>query len=76
MWQCSEDVKMEFGILKCAVVSLQRRKKTRWEGLQLTNVEEIGEADVVGYKYLGILELDKIMCDEMKSKMRKYIRKE
>ena len=24
LWQCSEDIKMEFGILKCAVVSLQR----------------------------------------------------
>ena len=30
VWQCSEDKKMEFGILKCAVVSLQRGKKTRW----------------------------------------------
>ena len=27
VWQCSEDIKMEFGILKCAVVSLQRGKK-------------------------------------------------
>ena len=34
---------MEFGILKCAVLSLQRRKKTRWEGIQLPNGEEIGE---------------------------------
>ena len=29
VWQCSEDIKMEFGILKCAAVSLQRGKKTR-----------------------------------------------
>ena len=28
-WQSSEDVKMEFVGLKCAVVSLQRGKKTR-----------------------------------------------
>ena len=60
-WQCSEDIKMEFGILKCAVVSLQRGKKTKWEGIQLPNVEEIGEAGVGIYKYLGVLELDKIM---------------
>ena len=50
-------------------MSLQRGKKTRWEGIQLPNGEEIGEADARGYKYLGILELDK-MCDEMKRKVK------
>ena len=60
-WQCSKDIKMEFGILKCAMVSLQRGRKTRWEGIQLPNGEEIGEAGAGGYKYLGVLELDKIM---------------
>ena len=74
VWQSSEDVKMEFVGLKCAVVSLQRGKKTRWEGIQLPNGEEIGEVDAGGYKYLGILELNK-MCDEMK-RWKKYIRKE
>ena len=29
VWQSSEDIKMEFVILKCAAVSLQRGKKTR-----------------------------------------------
>ena len=43
VWQCSEGIKMEFGILKCTVVLLQRRNKTRWEGIQLPNGEEIGE---------------------------------
>ena len=42
--QCSKDIKMELGILKCAVVSLQRGKKTRWEGIQLPNGQEIGGA--------------------------------
>ena len=65
VWQCSEDIKMEFGILICAVVTLQREKKTRWEGIQLPNGEEIGEADVEVYKYLGVSELDKITCDEV-----------
>ena len=41
---CSEDTKEEFGILKCALVSLQRGRKTRWGRIQLTNGEEIGEA--------------------------------
>ena len=74
-WQCSEDIKMEFGILKCAMVSLQRGRKTRWEGIQLPNGEEIGEAGARGYKYLGILELDKIMCDEMKRKVKEAYQK-
>ena len=39
VWQCSKDIKMEFGILKCAVVSLQREKKRRWEGIQLPDGE-------------------------------------
>ena len=42
MWQCSEDIKI--GILKYAVVSLQRGRKTRCEGIQLPNGEEIDEA--------------------------------
>ena len=29
VWQCSEDIKMEFVILKCALISLQSGKKTR-----------------------------------------------
>ena len=65
---------MEFGILKCTVVSLQRGKKTRWE-IQLQNGEEIGEADVGGCKYLGFLELDKIKCDEMKRKVKEVYQK-
>ena len=75
VWQCSEDIKIEFGILKCAVVSLQRGKKTRWEGIQLPNGEELGEVGVGGYKYLGVLELDKIMCDEMRRKLKKVYQK-
>ena len=75
VWQCSKDIKMDFDILKCAVVSLQRGKKTRWEGIQLPNGEEIGEAGVRGYKYLGALELDKIMCDEMKRKVKEVYQK-
>ena len=70
VWQCSQDIKMEFGTLKCALVPLQKGKKTRWEEIQLPNGEEIDEAGVGGYKYLGVLELDKIMCDEMKRKVK------
>ena len=75
VWQCSEDIKMEFCILKCAIVSLQRGKKTSWEGIQLPNGEEIGEAGAGGYKYLGVLELDKTICDEMKMKVKEVYQK-
>ena len=64
LWQCSKDTKMEFGMSKCTVVSLQKGRKRRWEGIQLPNGEEIGGAGAGRYKYLGILELDKIMCDQ------------
>ena len=57
----------------CSIVA--KRKKTRWEGIQLPNGEKIGEAGVGGYKYLGVLELDKIMCDEMKRKVKEVYQK-
>ena len=75
VWQCSEDIKLEFGILKCAVVSLRRGKKTRLEGIQLLNGDEIGEANAGGHIYLGALELDKIMCVEMKRKVKEVYQK-
>ena len=75
VWQCNEDIKREFGILKCAVAPLQRGKKTRRLGSQLPNGEEIGEAGARGYKYLGVLEIDKIMCDKMKRKVKEVYQK-
>ena len=35
----------------------------------------IGEADVGGYKYLGVLDLNKIMCDKMKRKVKEVYQK-
>ena len=68
-------MKMEFDILKCAVVSLQRGRKIRLEGIQLPNGEEICEAGNGGCKYLGILELDKIMCDKTKRNVKEVYQK-
>ena len=75
VWQCNKYIKMEFGILKCAVVSLQRGRKTRLKGIQLPNGEEISAAGTGGYKYLGVLELDKIIFDEMKRKVKEVYQK-
>ena len=68
--QCSEDIRMEFGISKCAAVCLKRGKQTRMEGIKLPNGEEIGDPDAEGYKYLGVLELDTMLCKEMKEKVK------
>ena len=68
-------MKMEFDILKCAEVSLQRGRKIRLEGIQLPNGEEICEAGNGGCKSLGILELDKIMCDKMKRNVKEIYQK-
>ena len=75
VWWCRENIKMEFGILKCAVVSLQRGRKTRWEGIQLSNGEEIDEAGAGGYKKLHTLELYKIIYNEMKRKVKEVYQK-
>ena len=45
------------------------------EGIQLPNGENIGQAGAGGYKYLGILELDKIICDKMKRKVKEVYQK-
>ena len=45
-------------------------KGVRSEGIKLPDGEEMGEPDANGYKYLGVLELDKILCKEMKVKVK------
>ena len=42
----------------------------------MPNGEEMKEPDPEGYKYLGILELDTILCKEMRNNVKKeYIRR-
>ena len=62
----SQDIRMEFGIDKCALVNLIRGKVTRIEGIQLPDGSQIKEIDEAGYKYLGIIEGDMIKHKEMK----------
>ena len=49
----SGDIRMEFGIEKCAHFNIQRRKVTRTEGIQLPDGNNIKDIDETGYKYLG-----------------------
>ena len=72
----SKDIQMEFGLEKCAVLKLKRGKKVSSNGITLPNnsrFEDLGEG---GYKYLGILESDKILHHQMKDKTRsEYLRR-
>ena len=76
VWQYSEDIGMTFGIDKCAVLELERGRLVRSEGIELPDGERMKEVDQEGYKYLGVLQLDKVMNMEMKESIRnEYIRR-
>ena len=72
----SGDIRMEFGIEKCALVNIQRGKVTRTEGIQLPDGNNIKDIDETGCKYLGIIESEEIKHQEMKEKIKKeYIKR-
>ena len=72
----SKDIHMEFGLDKCAFLKIKHGKKSDSNGLNLPDnirFEDLGEG---GYKYLGILESDKILHQQMKTKTRtEYLRR-
>ena len=54
----------------------ERGKLSTTDGIELPGGEKIREVDEEGYKYLGILELDKIREKEMKELFRmEYLRR-
>lgn len=72
----SDDIGMEFGLEKCAVLILKRGKMQRTQGIELPDGRRMKEVDLTGYKYLGILQADNTMNHEMKDKVRKeYFRR-
>ena len=74
----SGDIRMEYGIEKCALVSIQSGKLTRTEGIQLQDGNNIKDIDETGTycKYLGIIEGEEIKHQEMKEKIKKeYIKR-
>ena len=72
----SEDIGMEFGINKCGTATMKRGKLIKSNGIKLSNGETINEVDEKGYKYLGILELDKVKEKEMKEVLKaEYLRR-
>ena len=72
----SNDIGMEFGIDKCAVLVIKRGVKVRTEGIVLPNGEVMKSVDSEGYRYLGVLEGANILNREMKEKVSKeYLRR-
>ena len=71
-----QDIGMEFVIKKCGVIIMNRGKVKSTDRIELPSGEKIREIEADGYKYLGILEYDRIKGQEMKDKFRKeYFRK-
>ena len=66
----SQDIGMEFGIKKCGVIIMNRGKVKSTDGVELPSGEKIRELEEDGYKYLGILEYDRVKEQEMKDKFR------
>ena len=62
----SDDICMEFGIDKCASVTIRKGKKISTEGVTLPDGSILQDVTEEGYRYLGILEADKIYNMKMK----------
>ena len=64
----SQDIGMEFGIEKCAMLIMKSRKRNMTERMDLPNQEKILPREKETYKYL---EADTIKQVEMKEKIKK-----
>ena len=72
----SQDIKMSFGLDKCAVLEMRRGRQVGSSGIELPDDQHIGEIEEEGYKYLGILQLDQTLNTKMKGKITsEYIRR-
>ena len=68
----SQDIGIEFGIEKCAMLVMKSSKRHMTDGMELPNQDKIRTlADNETYKYLDILEADTIKQVEMKDKIQK-----
>ena len=68
----SDDIKMQFGLDKCAKATFKRGKLTQTSSIEIDETTSIQELDQEGtYKYLGINEGDGIQHSGMKEKIRK-----
>ena len=64
----SNDISMEFGLDKCATLTIQRGSGVQTEGINLPNNNIRGLSMEESYKYLGILQADDIKHVQVKKK--------
>ena len=63
---------MQFGISKCTMLEMKRRKVVQNERIELPSGETIKLLqDEKGYKYLGVLKFDSVKSKEMKYMIKK-----
>ena len=68
----SNDIGMQFGLDKCAVLMMKRGKIIKSEGIELPNDEKIRSLkEDDSYRYLGILQSNEIQRKDMKEKVGK-----
>ena len=74
---CSTDIGMDFGISKCIVPVLKKRKVARRERVEVPEVRKLQSLKGGGevYKYMGLLEADGIKHELMIKRLsKKYVR--
>ena len=67
----SNDIGMEFGVNKCAVLPLKKEKMANSDGITLLNkttMKGLKEGD--SYKYVGVIQADGMKHHEMKEKVK------
>ena len=66
----STDIGMKFGLEKCAMLVMKKGEVSKSDGIKLPDDKVIRSIhEESGYKYLGVLQLNKVMCDAMKEKV-------
>ena len=68
----SKDKGMEFGIERCAILVIEKGKIVKSVGIKLPDgkvIKSLQEGE--SYKYLAILEADRILGEDMKLKVSK-----
>ena len=73
----SEHIGMEFGIEKCAILVIEKGKIMKSVGIELADGKVFKSLqEGKSYKYIGILEADRFLGEEMKLKVSKeYFRR-
>ena len=68
----NKDIGMKFGIDNCAILVMKKWKMVKSEGITLSNVKVIKSLEEgESYKYLGLVEADEVMVNEMKDEVKK-----